>query len=894
MRDRRPSAPFLRLALAAALAALAPVLVPPAQAQQQTGSLVVDVTDDAGRPIASAEVTLESDRTSTQLRGVDDRGRARFLLLPPGTYIVSVDAEGYTGTRREVPVALGTTSTQAFTLAKGELTETVEVTAAPDVDFSQTSTSDVYTAEEMQNVQIGSAGRSYLSVLGKSAGVAGGGGNPSVHGATIGENVYLIDGVNTTDPVTGTFGLLTNFDAIDQVELTTGGFQAEYGWATGGYVNQVTKSGTNEFHGTFDGRYFDERFIEDTAHFPGGSSQEFRQLAVTLGGPVVRDKAWFFLGYEDNVTKIAGLPPAATREFDGSSRLLKFTFQPHASHRIAIQYTADPAEISNDNQSVFVAPESGDFQKQGADFWKLTYWGRLTDAWALSLQAGLYHSVLDTTPLTDTGVPSVSDYFTGYLFNNYDDAQYSDRYNKQVSFSLERAWTGGTGDHDVKFGIERQDTKLDFERRTPGGERWETLGCGPDDPSTPEREEACLEPDSNGDGYPDNILSVERVTDAGSSKNPGENVAAFVQDSWHRGRFTLDYGLRWERARAERDDKTRVIDASLLQPRVGMSFDLRGDRKQKLYWSATRRMHPGILAVPSVTNTRNNLSDYSFNERYYGDLNGDGDDTDSLVFVGSSGGPSGSRVDEDLEATHLDEAIVGFERTLRQRHVLGTRLVLNRTKDIIEDTLDDPSLQTYVITNLPGLKRSYEGLDVEYSWRHRRGALFAKCTVARARGNVEYTQGIGSDFDYLPVHGVNRYGYLSTDRRVRLKVYGWVELPKKFVLAYDFFYGSGAPYERVAPVPNDPAQGLPGYGFEFLDKRGSHRLPALTTLDTDVKKRFTFGEKDDRVLTLIGTIHNVLGANAVTGRNQIDGPTWGAPTAYQAPRTYELGLRFEF
>ena len=893
-----------------AAAALFVLIGAPVRAQQQTGSLVLEISDPAGAPIAGAEVSIESERTATRLATSDDRGRARFLLLPPGTYIVEVRAEGFTATRREIQVALGGAGIERFTLAKGELTETVVVTANPEVDVTKTSTSDVYTSEDLANLQLGSANRSYLSVLGKSAGVVGGGGNPAVHGATIGENVYLIDGVNTTDPVTGTFGLLTNFDAIEQVELTTGGFQAEYGWATGGYVNQVTKSGTNEFDGTVDLRYYDDSMIENTTHAPGEEAQEFRQMSFTLGGPIMKDKAWFFVGLENNLTNLAVAGAPVTRKFDGASYIAKLTFEPVPRHRIAFQYSADPAEISNDNASPDVAAEAGNFQKQGANFFKLTYWGGLSDKWAISTNVGMYQSVLDTTPLNDTGVPSITDGFSGYLFRNYNDAQYTDRGNDQLSTTLERAWSGKHGDHDLKFGFDAQRTELKASQETPGGEAWFTAG---DNPATPETERDFLDVDTNGDTVPDSVYERDVTTSAGTARNPGRNTALFVQDSWRHRNFTLDYGLRYERAQADRDDKTEVVDVSLLQPRLGMSYDLKGDRKQQLYWSLSRRMHPGILAVPSVVNSRNNVTDFYYNEQLLSslvggpvDCNGDGSLDFAFVYCGSAGGPSGSTVDPDLKATYLDELIVGWKRSLKARHSLGARLVLNKTKDIIEDTLDDPGTQTYIVTNLPGLKRSYEAIEMEYSWRFRRGALFANWTIGRARGNVEYTQGIGSDFDVPGYHDVNRNGYLSTDRRHRIKVYGFVNLPKKWSLHYDMFFGTGAPYERVQNLSGaDPVTGVNLYGVEYLDKRGSHRLPSIMTLDVDVRKDWLFGEKEGMKLELIGTVANILGANSVTGRREIYSgdedlntpgiqTSWGRATNWQDPRTLEVGLRFEF
>src|SRR5207253_4354443 len=165
-----------------------------------------------------------------------------------------------------------------------------------------------------------------------------------------------------------------------------------------------------------------------------------------------------------------------------------------------------------------------------------------------------------------------------------------------------------------------------------------------------------------------------------------------------------------------------------------------------------------------------------------------------------------------------------------------------------------PDAVTYIIENLPGLKRKYRDLELEYDFNMGRYHLSSNYTLAQAKGNIAYTQGLGTDFDLLPQHSVNRYGYLASDRRHRLKVYGWVDLPKKFEVAYDFFYGSGAPYNRAMSLTGMDAQGRNQYGSEFLDPRGSHRLPSTMTLDAEMRKHFEFG-KDNR-FTLLGSVHN--------------------------------------
>ena len=123
--------------------------------------------------------------------------------------------------------------------------------------------------------------------------------NPVVQGSSGSANLYLIDGVDTSDPRVQTWGKALNFDSIQEVQVKTAGHEAEYGRSPGGIINLVTKSGGNDFHGTF-------RWVESRAEWGsdwqegkagGGRTDESRPI-ITLGGPILRDKLWFFLGYE--------------------------------------------------------------------------------------------------------------------------------------------------------------------------------------------------------------------------------------------------------------------------------------------------------------------------------------------------------------------------------------------------------------------------------------------------------------------------------------------------------------------------------------------------------------------------------------------------------------------
>ena len=233
------------LPLLAAFFAL--VVAAPAWAQVTTGTIKVTVLDDSDFEMAvpGAVVTLSGDSLigGQQVREADPNGEAIFSKLLPGRYVVDVTKEGFTGVRvTDVQVNVNRTSPITVNLPTGEM-EIVEVEAKKAaVDVNSTSRGEVLTKEFLERIP---AGRSYQAAVSMAQGVTGGGGNPNMGGGSYNENTYMLDGANITDPVTGTFSVNFNFDAIQQIEVLLGGYMPEYGVSVGGVVNLVTESGTN-------------------------------------------------------------------------------------------------------------------------------------------------------------------------------------------------------------------------------------------------------------------------------------------------------------------------------------------------------------------------------------------------------------------------------------------------------------------------------------------------------------------------------------------------------------------------------------------------------------------------------------------------------------------------
>src|ERR1700677_4525632 len=289
------------------------------QAQDITKGVITGVVRDAsGAVVPGAPVKLTSpygDRTTT----TNSAGLYAFpsLVVGPG-YSVTVTQAGFsTATQGNLTVGINQTTTADISLEVGTAAQTVDVTSSSAaIDLSTTSIGANLDENLYKNVPVG---RNIASVMAMAPGVAdsdgAGNSNPSINGASGLENEYVINGANVTDPGFGGFGTYSrvygslghriNFDFIQEVQVQTGGFEAQYGVALGGIVNVVTKSGTNQFHGDLFG-YFQPQFFEAIRNNPNPLlvsksdylvHQSSIDYGADVGGYILKDKLFWYGGF---------------------------------------------------------------------------------------------------------------------------------------------------------------------------------------------------------------------------------------------------------------------------------------------------------------------------------------------------------------------------------------------------------------------------------------------------------------------------------------------------------------------------------------------------------------------------------------------------------------------
>ncbi len=320
--------------LAAALLILAAMVPAQLFGQAVSGDLVGGVTDPMGAMIPKAMVTVQNDATGVKYTATTDaEGGYRFSNLPIGTYTVTANATGFSaGTVKNVQVQLNNTVTQNMTLAVGATSTTVEVTeSAPPLDTTTAQVQTTYETRTLEEQPVASFSRTAgiqsqvqsaaiwnVSLFG--AGVASNGGvgqgtGPTVAGQRPENNTFYVDGISDVNHYsTGPLAVISN-DAVAELSILQNQFSAEFGGASGGVFNAVVKSGTNQIHGSIY-EYFQNRNLnaDDAQYWTQGLKSYPRldnnRLGATIGGPIVKNKLFYFGNFEYNPIGQASVPEA--------------------------------------------------------------------------------------------------------------------------------------------------------------------------------------------------------------------------------------------------------------------------------------------------------------------------------------------------------------------------------------------------------------------------------------------------------------------------------------------------------------------------------------------------------------------------------------------------------
>jgi hypothetical protein len=297
-----------------ALLAIALLMAPSLMAQSLiSGALAGTVTDPSGAVIAGATVSFKNDATGqTRTTTTNSNGNYRFSLLPPGAYTVTVNASGFSKSQTTAMVNLGQATIADVKLAVGSSSQTVEVTsAAPLVQADNAELSTNFDQNMVANLPNGGNDLTYIAQTapGVNMNTGMGYGNFQTAGLPATSNVFTLNGENQMDPYlnlnnSGATNLMLGKNAVQEATVITNAYGGQYGQQAGVQVNYITKSGTNAFHGnalywwTGSSLQANSYFAGMDTPIPPTPFTNNNQWAASIGGPIKKDKLFFFLDYE--------------------------------------------------------------------------------------------------------------------------------------------------------------------------------------------------------------------------------------------------------------------------------------------------------------------------------------------------------------------------------------------------------------------------------------------------------------------------------------------------------------------------------------------------------------------------------------------------------------------
>jgi hypothetical protein len=802
----------MRVRTLAALLGLC-LLAAPAAAQEQRASIEGTVKDNTGAVLPGVTVDAKNLSQGGVASAVSDAGGFfRFPSLAPGAYEVTAKLSGFTPrTFSRVELTLGQTKTLDVALGVSGLSETVQVTSEqPLIDVKSNQRSYSITADQFVKLP---KGRDFSTVVTQAPGAnqEAKSGGIMIDGATAGENRFIIDGVETTNPQTGMQGKRMSLDFVQEVQVKSSGYAAEFGGSTGGVINVITRSGSNDFRGDAN-LYFNNSDLNGSerstlrllptnnraSEYVTLPKEETRRVdaGIGVGGPVRKDKLWFFASYLPSFDKTTrstqfsnGTPVVrdqkdtthylsanATSQLTNSTRG-KIAFNSARRNIIGVlPGRAMPGE--NGTTAATALLDTNDIRPNYSLSGDYTWVA--SDKFFLSAKGGYYKSdqynegipnetrfLFDqTTNIGLAGVPESLQRPTN--FSNFPTNRSITRnIFGRGNFQVDGTYYGNfAGNHTLKGGVQFDriaNNVLDSEQQNLIRVKWNATltdyGRGTF---------GYYQVRSNGVN-PDQGFSVE-----GNIANT--NVGLFIQDSWAvNDRLTLNLGLRTENESVPSYTTADGISpvaiewgfGQKLAPRLGFAYDVAGDGRTKIYGNWGIYYDIFKLELP-----QGSFGGQKWLEYYYTLDTPDWTTLDPAGCPPACPGrllrgpidmrhPSNSigeeTVDQDIKPMKLQELTFGLERELGKHLAMGARYIHKQIDRAIEDVgqLDADGNEIYTIGNpgfgdastvflldgtavgpFPKAVRDYDALELTVDKRLAdRWSARASYTISRLYGN---------------------------------------------------------------------------------------------------------------------------------------------------------------
>jgi outer membrane receptor protein involved in Fe transport len=662
----------------------------PAAAQSTTGRIRGEVRDPQGTPLPGVLVTLSGDELQGGARSATtgDTGAYSFPGLAPGSYSLTASLEGYQdATFESVQVNLGATTTRDFRIL-AEFGEELIVAGAVDlVDVTASGVSTTYSAEFIEDLP---TTRNFYDLMSVSPGVSLAAEDTDrlvAMGSNVQSNAWYIDGIETTAPETGTAWVGVNPDMIEEIQVQGIGAPAEFGNMMGAALNVVTKSGTNDFEGGANVYWFDDSLVDSSIGFDGSEFSEFSQkefwdVTGTLGGPLSKDRLFFFGAYEywRDGHAFPGADPETTPTWYKDRYDLKLSARINDKNLIQAKgYFEDWGFPEPGSQFVADSARAGEVGTTTA--WGLDVQSIWTDRTFFEARYSGWKSDDDNLSQTGSTEPAFIDYsppgggpavFTGGVYYPWTYDTKSDQLSAAVSHFADDFLKG---DHDFKFGVQVSQGNA------------ETLVATSATGSYFYHYAYTYEYYGNNYVY-DYFYRVDGLPYFYG--NNQESWAAFVDDSWKvTDRLTLNLGVRFDHQQGSfpsfpRLDPTGnptgssiagadVFEWDNVSPRVGFAYNAGKDRRTVIRgsfgvyydgnvggnWNYPPLEHPGLQAYVSFDGFGGPFEEaWSFH-------------------------PGESIIDPDLKAPRTLQYALGFETQIGDAYSVGVQGIYKDTTDLV-------------------------------------------------------------------------------------------------------------------------------------------------------------------------------------------------------------------
>ena len=842
-----------------------------AHAQATTGSIAGRAEAMDGLPLPGVTVSATSPMLQGARRAVtSESGEYPIPLLPPGTYTLVFELDGFQSVKRMQQAAGAYNATVSVTMSPAGLREQVTVVADahPLVETAQVATN---FKQSLMSTLPSNRTIDAVLLMAPALHATGPRGAYTINGGQSYENVYTLDGAIINENLRGAPMTPYIEDALQEVTVASAGVSAEYGRFSGGIANAITKSGGNTFSGSFRSSFANENWrayspYESTLLIGDGTLKLKADKVVptyeaTFGGPIAKERLWFFSAVRHQqqestrttlFTNIAYPRTNDEKRYEG-----KLTHTPQPGHSIRGSFLYMDQVLENNTGSNVMDLASLTDQGQPQNLYSLHYAGVLRPDFFIEAQYSARHLTFtgvgaDTKDLIDgTMILDISrnarfwspTFCSGATCDGDEQRNNSNFIFKATSFVPTRSY----GTHHVVFGYDYFNDNI-WANTHPSGSDYRIRAT-----SSIIRDQIVYPVFVPGAAATSTIIEYTPIHELSEGSNLRTH-ALFVNDTWRLGnRLTFGLGLRFDRNQATDGSGKNVGDDMNFSPRLSAVWDPAADGR----WSVSGNVARYVMALTSnlagATTAAGNAANYrwayqgpAINASSGGTLVDTATALKQLFEWFSVNGGTGLRpylsatvpgvnmtMPEPLKSPYSIEYAGGISRTLGRRASLRVDGVFREYKNLYSQRTDLSTgrvtdelgnvFDSTVVENTNDVKRRYAGLITQASFTGGRFALGGNYTLSRAYGNVEaetVNGPSGASLNHYPEYRRAAWNYpdgdLSIDQRHRARGWATYTVPTassagSLAIGIVQQVGSGTPYGAVTTVSTLNTMTNPGY-----------------------------------------------------------------------------------